>query len=68
MMYFYLTGAVANTTTGPEGIIPAQTDGPRLLMIYRASVLAFEKNEGDVTHEDIRLVQDELLRRLQNHP
>lgn len=67
-MYFYKTRTIVNSTTGPEGVIPLETDGPHLLRIYRASVLAIEKNEGDVTHEDLRLVQDELLRRLQSHP
>jgi hypothetical protein len=63
-MYFWKDGTIANTATQYRHIILGSLADDELLALYTRSLIMVEKNNGDVTLEDLRLVKEAILHRM----
>jgi hypothetical protein len=62
-MYFWKKGTILNSATESSEVVLADLSTDELITVFKRSVIINQKDEGDVTYEDLRLVEEELRRR-----
>ncbi len=62
-MFFWKKGTILNSATESSEVVLANLRTDELITLFKRSVIINQKDEGDVTYEDLRLVEEELRRR-----